>query len=70
MGQRRRPRISDHWQIGRAPRCTSKTPFGVMPFVKLGARGAYYNGCGAENGLKVPDLRFEECCNHHDLCYG
>jgi hypothetical protein len=62
--------ISNAWQSGLSPRCPAAVPLGLMPFVKLGARGAYYNGCGAENGLKVPDLRFEECCNNHDLCYG
>ncbi|OAA56414.1 Phospholipase A2 [Cordyceps fumosorosea ARSEF 2679] len=28
------------------------------------------NGCGAKDGIKVPDLSFGECCNGHDICYG
>ncbi|KAJ4148571.1 hypothetical protein LMH87_003035 [Akanthomyces muscarius] len=28
------------------------------------------NGCGAKDGIKVPDLSFGECCNNHDICYG
>ncbi|EGX89667.1 Phospholipase A2 [Cordyceps militaris CM01] len=28
------------------------------------------NGCGAKDGIKVPDLSFGECCNDHDICYG
>lgn len=61
--------ISDHFQVGGSPRCP-KRPLGLEVFVKPGARAAYYNGCGAENGMKVPDFRFTECCDNHDLCYG
>jgi hypothetical protein len=32
------------------------------------------NGCGPENGIKVPDkfgrAKFVDCCNPHDRCYG
>ncbi|XWX00327.1 hypothetical protein V2A60_008347 [Cordyceps javanica] len=28
------------------------------------------NGCGAKDGIKVPDLSFGECCNDHDICFG
>jgi hypothetical protein len=62
--------ISDYYQKGFSPRCEAQIPFGLVPYVKPGACPAYYNGCGAENGIKVPDLRFGDCCNNHDLCYG
>lgn len=62
--------ISDYHQKGGAPRCWGQVPFGLISVVKPGAREAYFNGCGAENGIKVPDFRFEDCCNTHDLCYG
>jgi hypothetical protein len=62
-------KVSDRDQIGFQPRCPSK-PFGLESFVKPGARPASFNGCGAENGMKVPDYRFTECCDNHDLCYG
>ncbi|KAM3542177.1 hypothetical protein ARSEF1564_004921 [Beauveria bassiana] len=28
------------------------------------------NGCGAKDGIKVPNLSFGECCNDHDICFG
>jgi hypothetical protein len=62
-------KVSDRDQIGFQPRCPSK-PFGLKSFVKPGARPASFNGCGAENGMKIPDYRFTECCDNHDLCYG
>lgn len=62
-------KVSDRDQIGFQPRCPLK-PFGLESFVKPGARPASFNGCGAENGMKVPDYRFTECCDNHDLCYG
>ncbi|TLD18958.1 Casein kinase I 1 [Venturia nashicola] len=61
-------KVSDRDQIGYQPRCPMK-PFGLESFVKTGARPASFNGCGAENGMKIPDLRFTECCDNHDLCY-
>ncbi|QDS76514.1 hypothetical protein FKW77_005766 [Venturia effusa] len=61
-------KVSDRDQIGFSPRCPSK-PFGLESFVKPGARPASFNGCGAENGMKIPDLRFTDCCDNHDLCY-
>lgn len=61
-------KVSDRDQIGYQPRCPGK-PFGLESFVKPGARPASFNGCGAENGMKIPELRFTECCDHHDLCY-
>ncbi|KAG2428473.1 hypothetical protein HXX76_011591 [Chlamydomonas incerta] len=33
-------------------------------------RASSYNGCGADNGIKVPEFTFGSCCNSHDLCYG
>ncbi|KAF2430678.1 hypothetical protein EJ08DRAFT_678973 [Tothia fuscella] len=60
--------VSDHYQIGYAPRCPA-IPFGLQSFERTGARGTGVNGCGADNGMKFPDFRFEACCNGHDLCY-
>lgn len=62
-------RVSDHYQIGYAPRCPA-APFGLQSFVRAGARATGFNGCGADNGMKFPDFRFTICCNNHDLCYG
>lgn len=28
------------------------------------------NGCGAKDGIKVPNLTFGQCCDGHDICYG
>ena len=28
------------------------------------------NGCGAKDGIKVPDFTFGTCCDGHDICYG
>ncbi|KAF2673741.1 hypothetical protein BT63DRAFT_476221 [Microthyrium microscopicum] len=61
--------ISDKHQRGGAPRCWKTLPFGLTAVERPGARPASFNGCGAENGMKVPDWRFEQCCNEHDLCY-
>jgi hypothetical protein len=62
-------KVSDHDQIGYSPRCPA-LPFGLQAYVRPGARPAGFNGCGADNGMKFPDFRFEVCCNNHDLCYG
>jgi hypothetical protein len=62
--------ITDQYQAGYVPRCPAKVPFGLVSIEKPGARAPYFNGCGPENGIKVPDLKFTECCNQHDLCYG
>lgn len=34
--------------------------------------GAVYqtNGCGAEDGVDVPDGNWGGCCDAHDICYG
>lgn len=39
----------------------SAVPKGLVPTA---------NGCGAKDGIKVPDLTFGECCKGHDICYG
>ncbi len=28
------------------------------------------NGCGAKDGIKVPNLSFGQCCDDHDICFG
>ncbi|KAF2399001.1 hypothetical protein EJ06DRAFT_549754, partial [Trichodelitschia bisporula] len=60
--------VNDRDQKGYAPRCPV-VPFGLVAEEKHCARPASFNGCGAENGMKVPDFRFTVCCNMHDLCY-
>jgi len=52
-----------------APRCAAKNPFGLVSIERVGARPPASNGCGPENGIKVPVIKFAECCNRHDLCY-
>ncbi|KAM7213327.1 phospholipase A2 [Rhypophila decipiens] len=39
----------------------SAVPNGLVPTA---------NGCGAKDGIKVPNLTFGQCCDGHDICYG
>lgn len=55
-------------QSGVAPRCIARPPGGLIAVNKDEKRSTP-NGCGAENGMPVPDLIFTNCCNIHDQCF-
>ncbi|KAM7190055.1 phospholipase A2 [Naviculisporaceae sp. PSN 640] len=45
----------------RCPNGQSAVPNGLAPTA---------NGCGAKDGIKVPNLTFGQCCDGHDICFG